>query len=115
MSSPTDIPDIPLRGTVYVVVQGATPDDVSGVLLYDSGEVVWQQTSVDLTALKRDLTTGFPSRESALEHRYPGGYDVRMAVAEGDVPAEVLERHADWYKSRTAGAELQPLAPGEGS
>lgn len=89
------------RPSVYVVVQGQFGQfgGLGGCLLLDTGEVLWDHISSDLTWLTHDLTSGFSDRRIELEHRYPDGYEVVVAVQKGDVPDDVLARNAEWLAS----------------
>lgn len=88
------------QGTVYVCPQSTWGSgDVAGCLLLDTGEVPWSHMSSSMGWLTRDLTSGFTDRREELERRYPDGYEVIVAEADGDIPAEVLARNKAWFEA----------------
>lgn len=65
----------------------------------ESGEVLWDHISSGKEWLIRDLTNGFADRREALEQRFPDGYDVIYADADGIIPADVLARNQAWAEA----------------
>lgn len=86
------------RPVVYVVVQSRWGDDYGGCLLLESGEILWEHVSSSVAWLERDLTDGFRDRREQLAARFPDGYVVVVADADGIVPAAVIAANRAWAR-----------------